>query len=161
MNETLVLVAAFALICLAAHRVGRWFTAVGLPYITGYLAVGAAVGTFGLDLIPTAAAEQLRAAQIAENERQQEQTAIERELASLRTRTSQIPAQNLRLRARILDALTIAEADVPFVGELLKVKESEGEWEGAIERLLHNFGLRLLVPERTMIGLPAMSAKTI
>jgi uncharacterized protein YPO0396 len=94
------------------------------------------------------AAEQLRQAQIAENELAQDQEAIQQELASLHGRTSQIPADNLRLRSGILDALTIAEADVPFVGELLKVKEQERAWEGAIERLLHNFGLRLLVPER-------------
>lgn len=95
-----------------------------------------------------AAAEQLRQAQIAENQLAQEQTAIQQELTSLHGRTSQIPAQNLRLRSQILDALTMAEADVPFVGELLQVKPDERAWEGAIERLLHNFGLRLLVPER-------------
>ena len=94
------------------------------------------------------AAEQLRQAQIAENQLAQEQTAIQQELTSLHGRTSQIPAQNLRLRGQILDALTMAEADVPFVGELLQVKPEERAWEGAIERLLHNLGLRLLVPER-------------
>lgn len=94
------------------------------------------------------AAEQLRQAQIAEDKLEQEQVALQQELESLRGRTSQIPAHNLRLRNQILDALNIAEADVPFVGELLKVKESERAWEGAIERLLHNLGLRLLVPER-------------
>jgi len=101
-----------------------------------------------LDKQLEAAAEQLRQAQIAENEVAQEKEGIQQELESLRGRTSQIPAQNLRLRAQILDALTISETDVPFVGELLKVKDSERDWEGAIERLLHNFGLRLLVPER-------------
>ena len=37
---------------------------------------------------------------------------------------------------------------MPFAGELLQVREEETAWEGAIERLLHNFGLSLLVPER-------------
>lgn len=60
MEQTFPLVVAFGLVCLAAHRVGRWFSRIGLPYITGYLAVGALVGTFGLDLIPTAAADDLR-----------------------------------------------------------------------------------------------------
>jgi uncharacterized protein YPO0396 len=94
------------------------------------------------------AAEQLRQSQITENELAQEQDAVRQEVESLHGRTSQIPTQNLRLRTQILDALTIAEADVPFVGELLKVKDNERAWEGAIERLLHNLGLRLLVPER-------------
>lgn len=78
------------------------------------------------------------------NEQWQQVTA---ELASLKQRQSQIPSQNLALRSQILDALQIPESDVPFVGELLRVREKERNWEGAVERLLHNFGLRLLVPE--------------
>lgn len=94
------------------------------------------------------AADALRTAQIDEDKRQQERQDIEQEIDSLRQRTSQIPTTNLALRDRILDALEISPADVPFVGELLKVKESEAAWEGAIERLLHSFALRLLVPEQ-------------
>jgi uncharacterized protein YPO0396 len=37
---------------------------------------------------------------------------------------------------------------MPFIGELIRVREEERDWEGAIERLLHNFGLSLLVPEQ-------------
>ena len=37
---------------------------------------------------------------------------------------------------------------MPFAGELLQVRAEESAWEGAIERLLHNFGLSLLVPDR-------------
>mgnify|MGYP007083314007 CR=1 FL=1 len=36
---------------------------------------------------------------------------------------------------------------MPFAGELIEVRDSERDWEGAIERLLRNFGLSLLVPE--------------
>ncbi len=71
-----------------------------------------------------------------------------RELDSLRLRTSQIPEQNVAVRARVLAALGIAEEEAPFVGELLRVREREREWEGAIERLLHHFALCVLVPER-------------
>lgn len=85
---------------------------------------------------------------INENELEQEQKTLQQEIESLRGRSSQIPSPNLRIRNQILDALTISEADVPFVGELLKVKTNERGWEGAVERLLHNLGLRLLVPER-------------
>lgn len=42
--------------------------------------------------------------------------------------------------------LRIEEEDLPFAGELLKVHEEETEWEGAIEKLLHDFGISLLVP---------------
>lgn len=77
-------------------------------------------------------------------------TELNQELLSLRQRKNQIPTENLRIREKILTALeNIAEAEIPFVGELLKVKDGERqEWEGAIEQLLHNFGLRLLVPEK-------------
>jgi uncharacterized protein YPO0396 len=36
---------------------------------------------------------------------------------------------------------------MPFVGELLQVRDTERDWEGAAERLLRGFGLSLLVPE--------------
>ncbi|WP_377476992.1 MAG: SbcC/MukB-like Walker B domain-containing protein [Microcoleus anatoxicus] len=75
-------------------------------------------------------------------------TELNQELLSLRQRKNQIPTENLRIREKILTSLGIAEAEIPFVGELLKVKDGEQEWEGAIEKLLHNFGLRLLVPEK-------------
>ena len=37
---------------------------------------------------------------------------------------------------------------MPFAGELIQVREDEKDWEGAAERLLRNFGLSLLVPDR-------------
>lgn len=60
MSDTLILALGFGVVCLAAYQVGIWFSAIGLPKITGYLAVGALVGTFGLDLIATEAAADLR-----------------------------------------------------------------------------------------------------
>ncbi len=41
-----------------------------------------------------------------------------------------------------------AHFDLPFAGELIQVRPEEQAWEGAAERLLHNFGLSLLVPDR-------------
>ncbi len=71
---------------------------------------------------------------------------LAQEIDSLRQRESQIPQRNLELRRRVLDALELPEDEVPFIGERLKVKDDDRAWEGAIERLLHSFGLRLLVP---------------
>jgi len=59
-TDTLTLLLVFGLVCLASHRIGRWFTALGLPYITGYLAVGALAGPFALDVLGEGAADQLR-----------------------------------------------------------------------------------------------------
>jgi len=70
------------------------------------------------------------------------------ELASLQQRKSQIPGEDIRLRASLSQALEIPEDELPFIGELLRVRESARQWEPAIERLLHGFGRQLLVPEQ-------------
>lgn len=70
------------------------------------------------------------------------------ELESLRQRRSNIDAKQIRIRRMLCEALIIDEADMPFAGELIQVREEAAAWEGAAERLLHNFGLSLLVPER-------------
>lgn len=72
---------------------------------------------------------------------------VSTEIDSLRQRRSNIPARNLAIREALCDALSLDEAELPFVGELLQVPAAERDWEGAIERLLHNFGLSLLVPD--------------
>ncbi len=72
---------------------------------------------------------------------------LESELTSLRQRSTQIPAEDVRIRQRLVEALGLAAGDVPFIGELLRVRESEQRWEPAIERLLHGFGRQLLVAE--------------
>jgi len=69
------------------------------------------------------------------------------EIDSLKARRSNIPAEHIRMRAAMCEALDLQAAEIPFAGELLQVREEEQEWEGAAERLLHNFGLSLLVPD--------------
>ena len=72
---------------------------------------------------------------------------IQVELASLRQRRSNLPAAVLALRDRLCADLDLASEDVPFAGELIQVREDERDWEGAAERVLHNFGLSLLVAD--------------
>ena len=72
---------------------------------------------------------------------------LESEIASLRARQSNIPAREIAMRASLCRELGLAEADLPFAGELLEVREEERDWEGAAERLLRGFGLSLLVPD--------------
>jgi len=76
-----------------------------------------------------------------------EQAVLSEELESLRRRTSNIPLKNLTIRRELATILGIGEEELAFAGELLQVDEQASAWEGAIERLLHNFGLSLLVPE--------------
>ncbi|WP_303909191.1 ATP-binding protein [Thiohalomonas denitrificans] len=72
---------------------------------------------------------------------------ITTELDSLRRRRSNIPARVLAVRERLCKELSLDQETLPFAGELIQVREEESKWEGAAERLLHNFGLSLLVPE--------------
>jgi len=70
------------------------------------------------------------------------------ELESLKRGTNQIPYEFLNIREQLADALEISIEEIPFAGELMKVNESEKDWEGALERLLRGFGVSMLVPER-------------
>ena len=69
------------------------------------------------------------------------------EITSLKSRRSNIDMQQIAIRAALCQATGYSEASMPFAGELIEVRENERDWEGAIERLLHSFGLSLLVPE--------------
>ncbi|MEI7811450.1 MAG: SbcC/MukB-like Walker B domain-containing protein [Ignavibacteria bacterium] len=70
------------------------------------------------------------------------------ELESLTKRKTQIPESNLRIRELIIQSLNLSEKDVPFAGELIRVRQSESAWEGAAERLLRSYGLSILVPDK-------------
>ncbi len=78
---------------------------------------------------------------------QKQQTKLEDELKSLRSRKSQIPKTNLDIRDRLARELNLAQTALPFVGELLQVRPEAQEWQGAIERLLKSFGLCILVSD--------------
>lgn len=69
------------------------------------------------------------------------------EIKGLKARRSNIDEKQIAVRRSLCQALNLAEEEMPFAGELLQVREDQGEWEGAIERLLHNFALSLLVPD--------------
>ena len=70
------------------------------------------------------------------------------ELESLATRRNSLPADLDRVRRTLCAALGLDEADVPFVAELLDVREEFAPWRGAAERVLRGFALSLLVPQQ-------------
>jgi uncharacterized protein YPO0396 len=72
----------------------------------------------------------------------------EKELHSLQQRSSQIASKDIEIRQQMAAVLKLNEMELPFVGELLRVRSSEQQWEPAIERLLHNFGSQMLVAEQ-------------
>lgn len=68
------------------------------------------------------------------------------EIEFLEKNRSNIPKKVSIIRDTMAEALSLDIEDLPFVGELVKVKDRE--WQGAIERVLHNFSLSLLVDEK-------------
>ncbi|MDA0334738.1 MAG: ATP-dependent exonuclease SbcCD, C subunit-like protein, partial [bacterium] len=90
---------------------------------------------------------QVTEAAVALQQQQSRHDDVATELASLRQRRSNLPAHVLSLRDRLCADLSLPAESLPFVGELLQVRPEESDWEGAIERVLHNFALSLLVPD--------------
>ncbi len=72
---------------------------------------------------------------------------LKTEISSLKSRKNNIDEKQISLRRSLCKALNLPEEEMPFAGELLQVREDERAWEGALERLLHSFGLSLLVPD--------------
>lgn len=81
------------------------------------------------------------------DQKQVQLVSVGNEIDLLKQRKSNIRPEALKIRMAICEALQIDEDDLPFAGELIKVNEQEKEWQGAIERVLHSFGLSLLVSD--------------
>jgi uncharacterized protein YPO0396 len=77
------------------------------------------------------------------------------ELDALRGQGSNLPAESLAFRMNIAKDLKLRHEDLPFVGELLQVKDEERIWQGAIERVMRGFALSLLVEEGNYAALSA------
>ena len=60
---------------------------------------------------------------------------------------SNIPPQFQDFRADLAAVLSLREADLPFLAELVEVQPNESAWRGAIERAIGSERLRVLVPE--------------
>lgn len=71
-----------------------------------------------------------------------------KDLESLMKQKNNIPRRVLEIRQEILSYTGATEKQIPFIGELIQVSPSEGDWESSIEKVLHNFALRLIVPEK-------------
>lgn len=71
-----------------------------------------------------------------------------KEIEVLRKHRVLIPREFVAVREALAQATGIDTTKLPFAGEMMEVKPAYREWTGAIERLLHSFGVSLLVPER-------------
>jgi uncharacterized protein YPO0396 len=79
---------------------------------------------------------------------EEEKKRIEEELNVLVAGKSNIPSYLISIRKEICSALKIDISDLPFAGELIQVAPEEIAWQPALEKLLHSFSLRLLVPDK-------------
>lgn len=77
-----------------------------------------------------------------------EKASIESELNNILSTRNNIPSYLIEVRKKICDGLDIESSDLPFAGELMQVKSSEIHWQPAMEKLLRNFAMRLLVPDK-------------
>lgn len=66
----------------------------------------------------------------------------------LKKNNNNISGRVAEIREMILLEIHAKAEEVPFIGELIRVKDSEKAWENSIEKILHNFALRLVVPEK-------------
>lgn len=69
-------------------------------------------------------------------------------IKSLQKNKSNIAGRVSEIRDDILEFIGANKEEVPFIGELIKVKDEAGEWELSAEKVLHNFALRLVVPDK-------------
>ena len=66
----------------------------------------------------------------------------------LKKNNNNISGRVTEIREMILQEIHAKAEEIPFIGELIRVKDSEKVWENSIEKILHNFALRLVVPEK-------------
>ena len=90
--------------------------------------------------IPPVAAERL----VVQEELEQ----VRAEVAGLEDRCDLLPGALRDLRNALCAEAGIRERDIPFAGELIRVREADRAWQGPLESLLGDFALHMLVPER-------------
>lgn len=88
----------------------------------------------------------------AQNRQDEISSNIEERMATIRylqQHKNNISGRVAEIRDEILEAVGATTEEIPFIGELICVKDDERDWEySSIERILHNFALRLVVPEK-------------
>ena len=69
-------------------------------------------------------------------------------IQTLQKNKNNIAGREAEIRDEIIEHIGANKEEIPFIGELVKVKEDEQIWESSIEKVLHNFALRLIVPPK-------------
>ena len=75
---------------------------------------------------------------------------LEAELEEAANNDSNISPSYRRFRERLAEKLGLDSGELPFVAELIEVKEDQRQWRGAIERAIGGHRLRVIVPANCM-----------
>ncbi len=88
---------------------------------------------------------------LSKNEKDEIATEIQdriNNIKSLQKNKNNIPGRVSEIRNELLNHTGASKDEIPFIGELIKIKDNEKLWEPSIEKVLHNFAIRLIVPEK-------------
>jgi uncharacterized protein YPO0396 len=69
-------------------------------------------------------------------------------IQTLQKNKNNIAGREAEIRDELIHHIGASKEEIPFIGELIKVKDDEFAWESSIEKVLHNFALRLIVPPK-------------
>ncbi len=92
--------------------------------------------------------ESLRALKNREDELTESTNELVNTIQTLQKNKNNIPVNEARIREELIENIGATKEEIPFIGELIKIKEDELPWESSIEKVLHNFALRLIVPPK-------------
>ena len=92
--------------------------------------------------------ENLRALKNKEDELSESTDDLVNTIQTLQKNKNNIPINEARIREELINHIGASKEEIPFIGELIKVKENDLAWESSIEKVLHNFALRLIVPPK-------------
>lgn len=92
--------------------------------------------------------ENLRALKNEEDKLKQDTEDLVKTIKTLQENKNNIAGREAEIRDEIITNIGASREEIPFIGELIKVKDDEMKWESSIEKVLHNFALRLIVPPK-------------
>ncbi|MBB3123305.1 uncharacterized protein YPO0396 [Mesoflavibacter sabulilitoris] len=92
--------------------------------------------------------ENLRGLKNKEDELTESTNELVKTIQTLQKNKNNIAGRVADIREELISSIGATKEEIPFIGELIKVKEDELPWESSIEKVLHNFALRLIVPPK-------------
>jgi uncharacterized protein YPO0396 len=92
--------------------------------------------------------ENLRALKNKADELETSTNELVNTIQTLQENKNNIAGREAEIRDEIIAHIGASREEIPFIGELVKVKDDEMKWESSIEKVLHNFALRLIVPSK-------------